>query len=98
MPTPEQWELWLLDPVTQWVRRWAHDKRNERRDMWEGGHFKSIDHFESAIKDSAAQGACSVYWEIEALEYESMIGDQDAKQPSRVEDGASGTNPEQPGY
>ena len=94
----EQWLAWLQDPVTQALRDWAKDKRDERRDMWEGGHFKTADHFESAIKDSAAQGACSVYREVEALEYESIMEGQIDEKPSRVEDGEPGDVPDGRGY
>ena len=97
-PSHEQWMLWLNDPVTQALRDWAKEKINERRDMWEGGHFKSADHFESAIRDSAAQGACSVYREIEALDFETVIGVEQDVSTARIEDGQPDDGPTGPGY
>lgn len=66
--------------------------------MWEGAAFKSPDHFESAVRDSAAQGACSVYREIEALDFETVIGEQNDVSAKRVEDGTAGTGPAEAGY
>jgi hypothetical protein len=94
----EQWLLWLDDPVTMALRAWATERINDRRDMWEGGHFKTPDHFESAIRDSAAQGACSVYREIEALEFELVIGASEDVSTARSENGQSDDGPTGPGY
>lgn len=94
----QQWIVWLDDPVTRSLREWAGGRRAELRDMWEGGHFKGLDHFESSIRDSAAQGACSVYQEIEALDYELVIGEQEDVSAERTEDGPAGELQSDRGY
>ncbi len=66
--------MWLADPVTQFVRDWAVVQRTELRDAWEGAHFVGQNTHQEVVKNSAAQGACSVYRQIEALDYEDMMG------------------------
>ena len=73
----EQWQAWLLDPVTQWLRDWARQERYERRDMWEGAHFESPVAHEVCMRNSAAIGACSVFRTIEGLNYQDMMGVED---------------------
>ena len=73
----EQWEAWLLDPATQALQAWAKGQRNELRDMWEGAHFEAPNVHETAMRNSAAIGACSVYQEIEALNFETVTGAQE---------------------
>lgn len=69
------------------LREWARLQREEMRDRWEGGHFLEPQYFESVVKGAAAAGACSVYRDIEAMDFETILGDQRSEQPSRAEDG-----------
>lgn len=65
--------MWLLDPVTQALRQWAQREKEELRDDWEFGGFKSSDQFQSAVVDSYAQGSCRVLRAIETLDYQTII-------------------------
>lgn len=94
----EQWNLWLQDPATLALREWARSQREDRRDMWEGAAFKVPDYIESAVRDSAALGACSVYREIEALDFETVIGAMENVSAKRVEDGPRREKPDLGGY
>lgn len=72
--------MWLLDPVTQELRKWARLQREEKRDMWEGAHFEAPNAHEICMRNTAAIGACSVYRQIEDLDYTDITGVQtDAK-------------------
>ena len=85
----EQLAVWLADPVTVALREWARGRRESLREQWESAGFQGQQHFETAIRNSAAIGACSVYKEIEDLDREVIFGEQ--------EDGPA-DKPNGPGY
>ena len=91
--TNEQWQAWLLDPVTMALRVWARERREELRDGWESASFKSDNQFQSAMADSYAHGSCMVLRVVETLDYQSVIGDDKDVSATRSEDGPSNGEP-----
>jgi hypothetical protein len=45
------------------------------KEMWAGGAFSGPSTQEMAIRNSAAQGACSAYEDILNIDYQSLNGD-----------------------
>lgn len=73
----EQWNLWLLDPCTQAIREWAKEEVESLRDKWESANFVASLVHEEIARNNAAQGACSILRQIEALNYQDMMGAED---------------------
>lgn len=69
-----QWDLWLLNPCTEFVRGWAKGEIERLRDGWESGEFAATFRHEDIIRNATALGACSAYRQLEGLDYEDMTG------------------------
>ena len=90
MVEQEQWEAWLLDPVTQRLREWAKWQAEAIRDQWESGGLQGETEYLAKINDNLAQGMCQVFRKIEEMDYQRMIGDEEDVSPERVEDRPAG--------
>ena len=90
----EQWDEWLVHPVTQKLRDWAKEEVGKVRDLWESGGLKGETEYLSQIQDSLAHGRCQILRQIEEMDYQQIIGDEQDVSPERVEDGPAG----EPGY
>lgn len=66
---------WLQHPVTLLLRAHLTAKREELKDRWAGGDFTNQEHFGTAMKNAEAIGACVVYANLLALEYEDLAGE-----------------------
>lgn len=53
--------------------------------MWEGAHFEASSAHEVCMRNSAAIGACSVYKEIQDLEYETFFERQTDERGTNAE-------------
>lgn len=78
----------MLDPVTQKLREWAREQREEKRDLWEEGVItaNSADLYQHVAQNSLAHGECQVLRRIELLDYEDIVGEPD----ERVVEGSTG--------
>lgn len=51
------------------------ERLDSRKEMWASGYFAGPSFEELAIRNSAAQGACSAYQDILNIDYQSLNGD-----------------------
>lgn len=74
--TQEQqlFQEWLQHPVTEQLRKWAKEQRQERMEQWANGDFFASFDSEMTAKNAGAAAACSVYSQIMELEFEVIYG------------------------
>jgi hypothetical protein len=68
-PSLEQWEEWLQHPCTKALREWAREKLAGLKDEWASGTFTASFDIEMMAKNAGATGACSVYAEVEEMDF-----------------------------
>ena len=73
MVTLEMWQEWLESPVTRALREWAQREQDDLKGQWASGAFTDVFQGAMAVRNAAATGACSVYGQIEELDYSLMI-------------------------
>lgn len=84
LPSNEDFQLWLLHPVTILQRDWAHRKREALKETWADGNFSAAFTVEMAVKNAGATGACSILKEVIAPNYQDMI-DEVTDEQQRIE-------------
>lgn len=77
--TPEQQEFqdWLLHPVTKIFLQWARNRREVLKEEWAMAAFTGRETNESLARNYAAQGAVSVYKEVSEVSYEDIYEDSE---------------------
>ena len=78
-PERENFQEWLLHPVTKSLRDWAKRERGELMEQWANGMFSAAFDVEMAVKNAGATGACSIYQQIIDLDYQQIMGEVDGK-------------------
>lgn len=73
LPSSEDFQLWLLSPVTQLQREWARRKREVLKELWADGNYSAAFTVEMAVKNAGATGACSILKEVIDPNYQDMI-------------------------
>ena len=65
-----QFQEWLSHPVTSQLRQWAQNRRQELMDQWANGDFFASFNTEMIAKNAGAASACSIYQQINELDFE----------------------------
>ena len=74
IPTKEEWDAWLVHPVTKRVQEWARLEREDFRDRWEQGLLSDDQsQFTHDLLQAKAVGSCQVLRAVQVLEYESIF-------------------------
>lgn len=73
MPTESEWEEWLQHPCTKRLRFWAERERLSLMERWADGNFSAAFDMEMAVKNAGATGACSVYKDLNELDYQQIV-------------------------
>lgn len=68
-PEEQQWNEWLQNPCTKKLRAWASVRRNDLMEIWASGGFSAAFTTEMAVKNAGATGACSVFADIQELDF-----------------------------
>ncbi len=79
MITEEEWKEWLLHPVTKHLRKWAFEKQEELKSRWADGEFTDAMQSAMAVRNAGATGACSVYKEVEEMDYILIAEEESAE-------------------
>ena len=74
VPDEEQFQAWLLDPVTQAYRRLLLVWRESLKSQWEAGSFNSPSLEETALSSSAASSESRMLYRLSTLSYEEFVG------------------------
>lgn len=77
LPTEEEFNEWLLHPVTVAVRRVLDGKREESRRAWEGGSYSDWNDHAHAVINAGAIGECRGYAFTAEMTYETFLGEID---------------------
>jgi len=72
----EMFSEWMAHPVTKHLRKWAQNKRKRLKDAWESGQFTASFEAEMISRNAAATGACSVYKEIEEMDFDEVFSEE----------------------
>ncbi len=82
LPTEAEFNGWLADPVTAYVRTMLHAKREELRQQWEGGSFTDYEKDTTVLVNVGNLGTCKGYAFVTDLTYEQLLTevDDDGKQ------------------
>ena len=83
-PSPKDWEEWLAHPCTKTLRSWAREQRQSLMEQWAGGNFTASFDIEMMAKNAGATGACSIYAEIEELDFQLIIEGGTDAEPKRA--------------
>ena len=73
-PSSEDWSEWLQNPCTKMLREWACMQRDSLKEQWATGSFTASFEIETIARNAGATGACSVYVEVEELDFNQIIG------------------------
>lgn len=70
--TKEEWENWLTSPATIRLREWAWERQEDLKRRWAEGEFTDAMQTAMAVRNAGATGACSVYEEIQEMDFEKI--------------------------
>jgi hypothetical protein len=73
----EEFLEWKSHPVTRAVMEILSKKREELRQLWEGGSFTDYEAATMALVNVGNIGTCKGYAFVQGLDYEQFIGEQD---------------------
>lgn len=76
----EAWKEWLQHPVTRRLREVAAERKLELMEKWAAGDFTASFTNEMIAKNAGATGACSIWDEIQEMDFSLIEGDTDGKQ------------------
>ena len=75
LPSQEQWEAWLSQPLTQDFLRWVEKRKQELMVHWSNGLYLGEGHTETIIRNAGAAGECQMASRILNLDYDTFVGD-----------------------
>ena len=81
----------MQHPCTKRLRVWASEERQSLMEQWAKGHFSAAFETEMAVKNAGATGACSVYIDIAALDFQQIGERSDEEQVGTDPVGAGST-------
>ena len=73
LPSEEEFQDWLQQPVTQLLRAWARSRKQELMEKWARGEFSAAFTTEMLAKNAGATGACSVLEEVIEPVFQKLI-------------------------
>lgn len=84
LPELKNWEEWLMHPCTKALRGWAREQRQALMEQWANGNFTASFDIEMAVRNAGATGACSIYAEVEEMDYQLIIEGGTDAEPKRT--------------
>lgn len=89
--TEEEFKGWKADPVTQAIVALLQAKREELKNLWEGGSFADYTKDGTVLTNVGNLGTCKGYAFLAELTYEDYLSEIDDGEPKRLGTEGSGS-------